>query len=284
MQMQATIQMIDTHCHLDNEVYEQDLVSVITRALQAQVRQMIIPAADMRTLQRAKSLADRFKSLYFAAGAHPYDLEYFEIEKVREYALDDKCVAIGECGLDFYRLPQKQDDESAHSYEQRITAYKQKQIHAFVAQIELALELHLPLIIHIREASLEAFKILKKFSTQGLKGVLHCYNADRILLDLSESFYYGIGGVSTFKNAHKLLEVLPLIPKERLLLETDAPYLTPHPHRGTRNEPSYIPLIAQKIAEILGQSIESIARLSTENAYRLFEKITKDPQNPERTL
>lgn len=275
MQMQATIQMIDTHCHLDNEVYEQDLVSVITRALQAQVRQMIIPAADMRTLQRAKSLADRFKSLYFAAGAHPYDLEYFEIEKVREYALDDKCVAIGECGLDFYRLPQKQDDESAHSYEQRITAYKQKQIHAFVSQIELALELQLPLIVHIREASLEAFKILEKFSKQGLKGVLHCYNADRILLDLSENFYYGIGGVSTFKNAHQLLEVLPLIPKERLLLETDAPYLTPHPHRGTRNEPSYIPLIAEKIAETLGESIESIARLSTENAYRLFEKIAE---------
>lgn len=178
---------------------------------------------------------------------------------MREFVRDEKCVAIGECGLDYFRLP-----------ESGVESYKNRQKELFIAQIELALEYKKPLIVHVREASNDAFEILKAYPE--LRGVLHCFNADRILLGL-QNFYYGIGGVCTFKNARRLVEVLPLVPKDRLLLETDAPYLTPHPHRGERNEPKYIPLIAEKIAEILSLSHTEIQTLSTQNAYALFTQI-----------
>ncbi len=124
------------------------------------------------------------------------------------------------------------------------------------------------MIIHIREASFDSLNLLKSYPKAF--GVLHCFNADSMLLELSDRFYYGIGGVSTFKNAKRLVEILPKIPKNRLLLETDSPYLTPHPFRGTRNSPTYIPLIAQKIAEIIHIETEELASLSTHNAQTLF--------------
>lgn len=256
--------MIDTHCHLDSSDFTQDLDCVIESARAKNVAQIIIPAADMRTLSRAQEIASKYENIYFATGAHPYDLEYFDKELLHSSAQHPKCVAIGECGLDYYRLPEDSEE---------IPAFKARQKEAFIAQIELALELGLPLIVHIREATNDAFEILKPYAEKGLKGVLHCFNADRILLNLSENFYYGIGGVSTFKNARRLIEVLALIPKNRILFETDAPYLTPHPFRGTRNEPSYIPLIAQKISEVLEIPLDSLQKQVLQNTYRLFGKL-----------
>lgn len=256
--------MIDTHCHLDSQSFEGDLDEVIARAYKANVAKIIIPGADIRTLPKALGIAHQYENVYFAVGVHPNDIDLFDNNVLKEYAQDNKCVAIGECGLDYYRLAEISQKEA-----QTQEAIKAQQKQCFIAQIELALQLQKPLIVHIREASNDAFEILNEY--KNAYGVLHCYNADRILLGLSERFYYGIGGVCTFKNARRLIEVLPLIPKERIVLETDAPYLTPHPHRGTRNEPHYIPLIMQQIAQVLGISGDEVIKLSTQNAMRLFQ-------------
>lgn len=256
--------MIDTHCHLDFADYEPDLESVLQNAFSAGVKQIIIPAADIATLPKAQEIAKKYDNVFFAVGTHPCDIDTFDMAVLREFISDKKCVAVGECGLDYFRLPQSSDTA-------QVEQYKQRQKEVFIAQINLALEFDKPLIVHIREASNDALEILNDF--KNARGVLHCYNADKALLSLSERFFYGIGGICTFKNAEALLEILPLIPKDRILLETDAPYLTPHPHRGTRNEPKYIPLIAQKIAEVLGICFTEVCSQSTQNAYNLFNQM-----------
>lgn len=253
--------MIDTHCHLDSQVYDMDLDRVIADANEAGIKQIIIPGAFGGDLPKARDIAHTYEHIYFAAGIHPYELDSFSEELLREFVRDEKCVAVGECGLDYFRLPETPSE---------IQSYKHRQKELFLAQIHLALEFNKPLIVHIREASNDAFEILSSYPT--ISGVLHCFNADRILLGL-KNFYYGIGGVCTFKNARRLIEVLPLLPIDRLLLETDAPYLTPHPHRGERNEPKYIPLIVEKIAQTLSLTRAEIERISTHNAYRLFAQI-----------
>lgn len=260
--------MIDTHCHLDSSAFEHDIDDVVQRAFSHHVKKIIIPGADIRTLPRAREIAHAYEGVYFAVGVHPNDIALYDRDTLEEYAKDEKCIAIGECGLDYYRLAESTESLAPKDSVAEIKA-KQKEI--FIAQIELALSLNKPLIVHIREASSDSFEILERF--KNARGVLHCYNADRILLGLSERFYYGIGGVCTFKNARRLIEVLPLIPKERLVLETDAPYLTPHPHRGTRNEPYYIPLIMCQIANVLGMSEEEIIATSTRNAENLFQPL-----------
>ena len=177
-----------------------------------------------------------------------------------------KCIAIGECGLDYYRLP---DDEE----EKKENIKRQKEV--FISQINLAKKYKKPLIIHIREASDDSRQILINENAKEVGGVLHCFNASEHLLILSEhNFYFGIGGVLTFKNAKKLVEILPKIPKDKLLIETDAPYLTPHPYRGVRNEPYYTIYVAQKMAELLNMSEKQIADLTTNNAEKLFKEFT----------
>jgi len=252
--------IVDTHIHLDNEQYYDDLNEVLTRAKEGGVERFIIPGADPKDLKRAQDLAHEDSSIYFSVGMHPYDMENYSEELIRKYSQDNKCVAIGECGLDYFRLP---EDEDKKNEEIR----RQKEV--FRSHIRLANELNKPLIVHIRDASHDARVILEEENSQG--GVLHCFNADEELLVLADlGFYFGIGGVLTFKNARKLVQVLPKIPKERLLLETDGPYLTPHPHRGKRNEPFYTTLVAEKVAELLGEDIDSIKDLTTDNAQRLF--------------
>lgn len=261
--------MIDTHCHLDSTSFENDLPQVINNANNNNVKTIIIPAADMRDLPKAKQIAHSYENIFFASGAHPCELEHFDMNGIYEYTKDNKCVAIGECGLDYFRIDERvQDTESKN---EQIQAIKELQKKCFIKQIELSIELDVPLIIHIREASNDSFEILNSYKKA--YGVLHCYNADRILLNLSDRFYYGIGGVATFKNARRLIEALPLIPRDKILLETDSPYLTPTPHRGTRNEPSYIPLIAKSIAQTLNMDTKELIKLSTANAKKLFKKI-----------
>ncbi|PAF54440.1 hydrolase TatD [Helicobacter sp. 13S00482-2] len=250
--------LIDTHCHLDNGCYQDDIEEVIFRAQKNGVEKFIIPGADPKDLRNAVKIAQSYPNVYFALGIHPYEIYGNNLKDIEHFLKDEKCIAIGECGLDYYRLPELKEREN----------YKKIQKEIFIAHIELAIKSNLPLIVHIREASNDAFEILNTY--KNLRGVLHCFNADEILLGLSDRFYYGIGGVATFKNAKKIVEILPKIPKDRILLETDAPYLTPHPHRGERNEPSYIPLVVQKLSEVLGMDNESIGVLSTKNAYDLF--------------
>lgn len=252
--------IIDTHVHLDNKQYYDDVEEVIERALSNGVGQFVIPGADPADLPRAKELASKHKSVYYAVGMHPYDIKNFNENTIRTYAAYEKCIAIGECGLDYFRLPEDEAEKAAE-----IAAQKE----VFRAHIRLANELKKPLIVHIREASHDARLILEEEESAG--GVLHCFNADEELLPLAKrGFYFGIGGVLTFKNARKLLHVLPKIPKEKLVIETDGPYLTPHPHRGQRNEPLYTSLVAEKMAALLEMPQSEIEILTTKNAQRLF--------------
>jgi len=193
---------------------------------------------------------------------HPYDCENFDIKLFEKHIEHPKCVAIGECGLDYYRLP---DDEE----EKAKNIALQKDI--FIKQIEFAKKVKKPLIIHIRDASNDSKKILLDYKASEVGGVLHCFNASEYLLDLcEENFYFGIGGVVTFKNAKKLVDILPKIPKDKIIVETDGPYLTPHPYRGTRNEPKYTKLVVEKISQILNISTEIVEDFTTKNANRLF--------------
>ena len=226
----------------------------------------MIPGADFDDLPQAVALSEKYDEVFFAVGIHPYDIDKFDEVIMEKYVNHPKCIAIGECGLDYFRLP---EDE----FEKQENIKKQKEV--FISQIEFAKKVKKPLIVHIREASNDSRQILMDYNAKEVGGVLHCYNASEHLLPLSEhNFYFGIGGVLTFKNAKKLIEVLPKIPKDKLLIETDAPYLTPHPHRGERNEPYYTVFVAQKMAELLESSFEEIQNLTTNNAKKLFKEFS----------
>ncbi|MCJ7764850.1 MAG: TatD family hydrolase [Thiovulaceae bacterium] len=254
--------IIDSHIHLDDERYREDLDEVLERAKQGGVERYIIPGADIRTLERAVELAEKYDAIYFAVGTHPYDKEQYDEKALEHYINHPKCVAVGECGLDYFRL-EGSDEEKAGE--------KAAQKEVFVAQISLAKRYKKPLIIHIRDASHDSKMILLEHKASEVGGVLHCFNADEELLSLAdENFYFGIGGVLTFQNARKLVNVLPKIPLDRLVIETDGPYLTPHPYRGKRNEPLYTTLVRDKIAELLECDGKKIEQLTTKNAQNLF--------------
>jgi len=255
--------IIDTHCHLDHKQYQDDIEDIVQNALSSGVKAFLIPGADPKDLPRAVSLADKYNEIFFAVGVHPYDCDNFDLKLLENYVNHPKCVAIGECGLDYYRLPQNEEEKKQNI---------QLQKNIFISQIQFAKKVKKPLIVHIRDASNDSKIILVENSAKDVGGILHCYNASEHLLDLSEhNFYFGIGGVITFKNAKKLIKVLPKIPLDKLLIETDSPYLTPHPFRGTRNEPKYTNEIASQIAQILSKNKKEIENLTTLNAKRLFK-------------
>ncbi len=259
--------IIDTHVHLDDKSYIDDLEDVIENAKKHGIESMIIPAADPKDLPRAVQICDKYTNIYFAIGVHPYHAKEFDEKYLLKFAYHPKCVAVGECGLDYFRLP---DDEK------EIKNIKLTQKEAFVKQIKLAIKINKPLIIHIRDATADCKDILIQYDCKKVGGVLHCFNASPTLLDMAHhGFYFGIGGVVTFKNAKKLVEILPQIPKDRLLIETDGPYLTPHPHRGKRNEPSYTTFILEKISQILEIEESKLAQVINKNSKSLFKELGK---------
>ncbi|AXH09994.1 hydrolase TatD [Malaciobacter halophilus] len=258
--------IIDTHCHLDHEQYSQDVHEVISNALKSNVKGFLIPGADPKDLPKAVELAQQYDEVYFSVGVHPYDAQAYDEEVLRKYVSHPKCIAIGECGLDYFRLP---EDESEKEEEIK----RQKEV--FIKQVNFAREVNKPLIIHVRNASNDSKKILLDNKAGEVGGVLHCFNADEQLLSLAnENFYFGIGGVLTFKNARKLVQVLSKIPKEKIVVETDGPYLTPHPFRGKRNEPSYTNYVVEKIAELLEMEVDEVKTLTTKNAKTLFKEFS----------
>ena len=227
----------------------------------------MIPGADFKDLPQAIKLSEKYDEVFFAVGIHPYDVSSYDEEIMEKYISHPKCIAVGECGLDYYRLP-----EDAALKEAEIKLQKE----VFIAQINFAKKVKKPLIVHIRDASDDSRNILVNYGANEVGGVLHCFNASEHLLCLAEhNFYFGIGGVVTFKNAKKLVEILPKIPKEKLLIETDGPYLTPMPHRGKRNEPSYTVFIAQKIAQVLNIDENEVENLTTNNAKSLFKEFSR---------
>jgi len=227
----------------------------------------LIPGADFNDLPQAIKLAEKYDEVFFAVGIHPYDIKSYDEKILEKYISHPKCVAVGECGLDYFRLP---DDEEEKEAEVKL----QKEV--FIAQINFAKKVKKPLIVHVREASNDSRNILIEHNAKEVGGVLHCFNASEHLLCLSEhNFYFGIGGVLTFKNAKKLVDILPKIPQEKLLIETDGPYLTPTPFRGKRNEPAYTTYVAEKMAEILELEDETIRKLTTSNAKSLFKEFAR---------
>jgi len=255
--------IIDTHIHLDDDRYIDDLDEVLNRARESGVERFIIPGADPKSLDRAVEIAEQYSDVYFAVGVHPYHTDAIDNLEFDKYVMHEKCVAIGECGLDYFRLEGTDEDKAKE---------KSIQKEVFIAQIELAKKYKKPLIVHVRDASRDSKEILLQHNAKEVGGVLHCFNADEELLSLAnEGFYFGIGGVLTFKNAKKLVNVLPKIPHEKLLIETDGPYLTPTPHRGERNEPLYTTFVAKKMSELLEIALENLENTTTKNALRLFD-------------
>lgn len=257
--------MIDTHCHLNFHSYDEDRPQVIERAAAAGVDRIIIPAIDAASTRAGLALAGEYPGVYAAAGVHPNSTAEFSkavLDEIEQLAALPNIVAIGEIGLDYHR------DKSP----------KAKQVEAFEVQLELAARLELPVIIHNREASDDVMAILEGWAAtlpDSLKtrpGVLHSFSAPSSIAEraLQMGFYLGFTGPITYKNADELRRVAAAAPLDRILTETDGPFLTPIPHRGKRNEPSYIPIIVDRLAGLKQISRDEIATATVENAEHLF--------------
>ena len=260
------MKLTDTHCHLNLDDFDQDVEQVLNRAQAAGIEFILVPGIDVGTSQAAIDLAERFSIVYAAVGFHPNETARWNPDAagmIQKMTAHPKVLAVGEIGLDYYRD----------------RAEKSVQMTAFQEQLDIAAEADLPVVIHNRKAGDDLYPLLLDWQ-KGLSasskeisnrpGVLHSFHESEPLFDrmVSAGFFFGIGGPVTYKNSHGLSEVVGSIPADRLLLETDAPFLTPHPHRGQRNEPAYIQLIAEKVALI--RTNEEVPELTTDNAARLF--------------
>jgi len=252
--------LFDTHAHYDDNKYDEDRYEVIQRAHESGVSYILNASSSPSSVYESIALAEKFDFVYAAVGIHPHNAEEVTdklLETLAELSEHKKVVAIGEIGLDYYY------DFSPRDIQQKW----------FAKQIQLAREVGLPIIIHNRDSHEDVLRIMKNENAKSVGGILHCYSGSvemaREILD--NNFYISVGGPVTFKNARKVIEVVKYVPSDRLLIETDSPYLTPEPLRGKRNESSYVRYVAEKIAQIKGVDFEEIARATTENAKRLFK-------------
>lgn len=259
-QAAGRFELVDTHTHLNDAKFAEDCESVITRAREAGVTRMINMGDTLASSEQAVTLAEAHEGLYAGVGIHPeeaFEMTAREDDILAAWAAKPEVVAIGEIGLDYYW----EKDPDKRRLQQRI----------FIRQLDLARQLHLPVCIHDRDAHGDTLAILKR-EGRGIRGVLHCYSGSlemaRELLKLG--WYLGVDGPLTFKNAAKLPEIVRAMPLERLLVETDAPYMAPVPMRGKRNEPSFVRFVAAKVAELRGLSLEEVARVTTRNAENLY--------------
>jgi len=252
--------LVDTHCHLDLEEYHKDLREVISRANTAGVAYMIVPGINLDSSKRAVEIAHEYPQVFAACGVHPHEADKFCADMmlgIKDLCLkNDKVVAIGEVGLDYYR------NYSAHANQKRL----------FTECIKLARDLDLPLIMHCRQAWEDFIDILDKQPAYTLKGVVHCFSADEKIAKkiIAKDLFVSFAGNITFETANGLKDILKIVPPERLLLETDSPYLTPHPHRGKRNEPENLTRLPEIFAKAYGLSPDDISRITTHNANQLF--------------
>lgn len=255
--------IIETHCHLNDERLLCDADRIVGNFEGDNIECAICVGYDIPSSECAVALADKYPKVYSAIGVHPHDattLDDKACDVLRGLAKDDKVVAIGEIGLDYY-------------YD---LSPREVQKDAFKKQIVLAHELKLPLILHVRDAYEDTRQMLvemKDYLTNGV--LLHCYSGSSEMVKVFDKFdcYYAFGGAITFKNAKHNLEALATVPKDRLLLETDCPYMTPVPYRGKTNEPKYISLVASKMSQVLEMPVEEIEKITTNNAKRLFNRI-----------
>lgn len=255
--------MIDSHAHLNDPAFEQDLAETVSRAQSAGVHTVINVGYDLKSSRRAVELAESFPGLWAVVGLHPHDSRLWTEETgdlIKNMAGHAKVLAIGEAGLDYHY------DNSPRDVQR----------HVFRAQLALGQELDLPVVIHSREAAKDTLDIVSEYPS--VPCLLHCYSGSLETARAYEKmgYFFSFGGPITFKNAHKLREVVAGIPLERILLETDCPYLTPHPYRGKRNEPANLPLVAEKLAEIHGCTVEDVVRQTEENTREFFRLVDKE--------
>ena len=254
------MELIDSHAHLDGEKFADDRAAVVERALAAGVVKIITMGDSLESSARSVALTEEFESVYAAVGIHPEEVQPMTAatdDQLAAWAAQEKVVAIGEIGLDYYW----EKDEEKRALQRAI----------FVRQLDLARQLRLPVCIHDREAHGDMMKILKT-EGRGLRGVLHCYSGSWEMAAelLKGDWYFGIDGPLTYKNAAKLPEIVQRLPAERILVETDSPYLSPMPFRGKRNEPAHVLYVAKKAAELRGESLEAFARATRENTRELY--------------
>ncbi|MCF7856813.1 TatD family hydrolase [Candidatus Gracilibacteria bacterium] len=249
--------LVDTHCHLDFPELQKDFDEVLARAHSAGVKKFINPGVGIEESRKAVQLSSEHENIFAAVGIHPHEADSVDekiLAELEVLAQNSKVVAIGEIGLDFFKLRNS----------------KEIQIAAFEKQLGLAQKLDLPLIVHAREADAEIFKILDKFPS--LRGVLHCFGGDWSFAEkvLERGFFIGLTGIVTFPNAKNVREVAQKIPLEKLLIETDAPFLAPQKFRGQRCEPAFVVEVAEEVARLRGIEISEIAEKTTKNAEELF--------------
>lgn len=251
---------IDTHCHLFNEYYE-NIEEIINKCKENDIKRIIVSGVDMKSNKEVLELISKYDIVYGTIGFHPTELndfDYSDLEWLEEHINDDKIVAIGEIGLDYHY-----DDTD-----------KEKQIDVLRRQLEIAKKYSKPIIFHSRDAIGDTYNVLKEYK---LKGSIHCYSGS---VEMAHEFtklgyMIGVGGVVTYKNGRVLKEVVKEIPLSYILLETDAPYLSPEPYRGTRNDSSNIREIAKVVAELKGTSILEVSKVTNSNAEGLFDFSSK---------
>ncbi len=256
------MQLIDTHVHINFDVFQGNLSSLRQRWQDAGVVHLVHSCVEPKEFQGIQSLADRFPELSFAIGLHPLDVDRWNsdtAEQIQELAeSDSRVVAIGETGLDFYKADNPE-----------------KQVTALIEQLKVAQKLDLPVIIHCRDAAAKLKEVLTNFwLTEGsVKGVMHCWggNEEETQWFLDLGFYISYSGIVTFKNAKQVKAAAKIVPSDRLLIETDCPFLAPVPHRGKTNEPSFVRHVAEQIATLRQTDLDTIAKQTTANACRLFD-------------
>ncbi len=264
--MEKKVRWIDTHAHLTDDAYAEDIDAVVERAVEAGVKRIIISSWDRPSINQVLLLARRFPEVYCTIGIHPSDCDQVTAESlayIRSLALrarEMKIVAIGEIGLDYHY----------DGYE------KEMQHQAFLRQLEIARDFDLPVVVHERDAHEDCLDLLLKAKEEGIlkeqPGVFHCYSgtAEFAKRLIPMGWYFGFDGPLTFKNGRKAREAVAVIPKDRLLIETDSPYLTPHPYRGKRNEPAYVSLVGAEMASILDMEEEDLSEQLWINTRTLF--------------
>ena len=256
----ADFTLVDTHTHLNDSKFAGSEAEVIARAKEAGVTRLINMGDTLQSSAKAVELAAAYDGVYAGVGIHPeeiYELGTADDEQLSAWTREKRVVAIGEIGLDYYW----EKDEEKRALQRRM----------FIHQLDLARQLHLPVCIHDREAHGDTMAILKK-EGKGLKGVLHCFSGSYEMAQeiYKMGWYIGVDGPLTYKNAAKLPEIVEKFPLERILVETDAPYLAPVPMRGKQNEPAFVRYVAEKVAEIKGISVENVAKQTSTNAEELY--------------
>ncbi|EGU55908.1 putative deoxyribonuclease [Vibrio nigripulchritudo ATCC 27043] len=251
---------VDSHCHLDKLNYEDlhtDVADVVEKAKQAKVEHLLSVGVTLNSFPKMMDMIRPFENVFASCGIHPLDVESdFTLEKLHEYAKHPRVVAVGETGLDYHYKPET----------------KALQIERFEQQVELAVEINKPLIIHTREAREDTLSILRNGQAQKCGGVIHCFTEDLPFAEaaMELGFYISVSGIVTFRAATELKEVVKALPMDRLLIETDSPYLAPVPHRGKENQPAYVVEVAQYIAQLKDVSLGEVAQTTTRNFQNLF--------------